>query len=178
VTSSEEFDRLVDGYSAEIFAYLWRILHDYEDAEDCLQEVFLRAYRAYHRLGSDSNHRAWLYKIAANTAFSFRRKRARHESREVDLDLNRIAGGDLPEDKIEWKERIALLREAVEELPERQMSALIMRKYQELPYAEISAIFACSEEAVRANVYQALKKLRARFYRGKQSWSEPDAKTE
>jgi RNA polymerase sigma-70 factor (ECF subfamily) len=164
VPSGKEFDRLVKAYSAEIFAYLWRILQGYEDAEDCLQEVFLRAYQAFHRLRTDSNYRAWLYKIATHTAFSFRRKRTRHEGREVSIDLDQISGGHLPADQLEWKEHIAFLWEAIEKLPNRQRSALIMRKYQELSYEEISAILDCSQEAARANVYQALKKLRAGFY--------------
>lgn len=69
------FETLVDEYGKEIFGYLWRMLYDTHDAEDCLQETFLKAFRVYTRTRPDSNYRAWLYKIATNTARTFALKR-------------------------------------------------------------------------------------------------------
>ena len=63
-----QFEALVDAHSGELFAYLWRMLGDEAQAQDCLQDTFLRAYRAYERLEDSSYLRAWLYKIATNTA--------------------------------------------------------------------------------------------------------------
>ncbi|HJS29118.1 MAG TPA: RNA polymerase sigma factor, partial [Anaerolineales bacterium] len=65
-----EFDSLVQAYSPEIFAYLWRIFQDKQRAEDCLQDTFLKAYTAYDRFNWPGYPRAWLYRIATNTAFS------------------------------------------------------------------------------------------------------------
>jgi RNA polymerase sigma-70 factor (ECF subfamily) len=158
-----EFDEVVEKYSHEIFAYLWRLLNGTRDAEDCLQEVFLRAFQAFDRLGQDANIRAWLYTIATNTSISFRRKRSRVELHEFILEIELPSQEVLPEVQVEWNERLKVVLETIDVLPDRQRAALMMRKYQELSYAEISEILGCSQETARANVYQALKKLRERY---------------
>ena len=158
-----KFEDVVEMYSAEIFAYLWRLLDGKYDAEDCLQEVFLRAFKAYDRLNQDANIRAWLYKIATNTAISFRKKRMRMESQELIVDYDLISPEPTPDDRVELKEQFMHLMAAVNTLPDRQRSALMLRKYQDCSYAEISQILDCSQEAARANVYQAMKKLRIKY---------------
>jgi RNA polymerase sigma-70 factor (ECF subfamily) len=163
VPSINEFESVVDMYSGEIFTYLWRLLDGHTDAEDCLQEVFLRAYKAFERLEQGANVRAWLYKIATNTSISFRKKRNRVDSHELIVDFDIASAALLPEDRVVRKERLVMLMRAINDLPHRQRSALMMRKYQELSYAEISEILGCSQDAARANVYQALKKLREKY---------------
>jgi len=166
VSSKPDFDSIIELYSAEIFAYLWRQLNGREDAEDCLQEVYLRAFKAYDRLNEDPHIRAWLYKIATNEAISYRRKRNRNYALNVQIDYDFLSSDLSPIDQLELKERFEVLMGAIKALPNRQRSALLMRKYQELSYVDISRILDCSEEAARANVYQALKKLRTRFLDG------------
>lgn len=161
-----DFDTVIEIYSAEIFAYLWRQLNGREDAEDCLQEVFLRAFKAYDRLDEEPHIRAWLYRIATNEAISFRRKRDRNPAYSITSDLYLKSNEPSPMDQLEIKEHVGILMRAIETLPNRQRSALLMRKYQELSFADISAILDCSQEAARANVYQALRKLRVRFSEG------------
>ena len=158
MSSKPDFDSVIELYSVEIFAYLWRQLGGREDAEDCLQEVFVRAFKAYDRLNENPHIRAWLYKIATNEANSFRRKRDRNLSHNVDIDFDFIASDPSPMEQLELKERVDIIMGAVDTLPPRQRSAFLMRKYQELSYAEISRILDCSEGTARANVYQALKK--------------------
>ena len=72
----QPFEKLVEMHQDEIFAYLWRIIPG-DQAEDCLQETFLRAFRAYERTALDSNYRAWLYKIATNVARTAHTRRQR-----------------------------------------------------------------------------------------------------
>lgn len=158
-----DFDELVERHSAEIFAYVWRLLREAHDAEDCLQETFLRAFRSYGRVRAGTNYRAWLYKIATNTARSQWKRRKRSEIRTVDLDPEQRADEMPVADRVEQKTLLAAVTRAVEELPAQQRAALIMRKYQELSYAEIAAALECTEAAARANVYQAVKKLQAKF---------------
>jgi RNA polymerase sigma-70 factor (ECF subfamily) len=158
-----EFEALVEKHSAEIFAYIWRMLRDTPDAEDCLQETFLRAYRAYARLPIDANHRAWLYKIATNSARTHIQRRTRDQRRMSDLDPDLQADHSSPLDRVAQREQLASMAQAVESLPYQQQAALIMKKYQDLSYEAIASALNCSEDAARANVYQALKKLRAQF---------------
>ena len=158
-----DFDELVEQHSGEIFAYVWRLLRDVHDAEDCLQETFLRAFRSYGRVRTGTNYRAWLYKIATNTARSQWKRRKRSETSTADLDPDLQAGEMSVADRAEQKALLAAVARAVENLPDQQRAALIMRKYQELSYTEIAAALECSEAAARANVYQAVKKVRQRI---------------
>ncbi len=157
------FDTLVERHGRELHAYLWRMLGNNHDAEDCLQEAFLRAYRAYARLDDGANIRAWLYRIAGNQARTqFRQRRVRF-GRERELVQEEAARGPSTEQTVESKLRLEEVRVAVEALPMKQRQALILRKYQEMDYAEIAEVLECSAQAARANVYQALKRLRIRF---------------
>ena len=156
-----DFESLVQTHSAAVFGYLWRLLRDEADAEDCLQETYLRAYKAFARLDGHTNPTAWLYRIATNTARTYQRRRARTTSRTAELDPERMPGGEGPPELAERRQALAAVAEAVKALPYQQRAALILRKYQGLGYAEIAAALDCSESAARANVYQGLKKLRA-----------------
>ena len=161
----EEFNSVVEIYSEEIFAYLWRWLNGHEDAEDCLQEVFLRAFKAFNRLNEGSNIRAWLYKIATNTAITFRNKRSRREDKELLIEADLRSLEPSPMDQVLSKEQMVSILEAVESLPPKQRAALIMRKYQGFSYDEIAGVLECSQESARANVYQGIRKLRGKFSR-------------
>jgi RNA polymerase sigma-70 factor (ECF subfamily) len=165
VSPLEEFNSVVEIYSEEIFAYLWRWLNGHEDAEDCLQEVFLRAFKAFNRLNEGSNIRAWLYKIATNTAITFRNKRSRREDKELLIEADLRSLEPSPMDQVLSKEQMLSILEAVESLPPKQRAALIMRKYQGFSYDEIAGVLECSQESARANVYQGIRKLRGKFSR-------------
>ncbi len=154
------FDTLVDQHNREIFAYLWRMMRDPQDAEDALQETFIRAFRGLPRLQDDSNLRAWLYKIATNVAYSQLKKRTRNASRTTDLtDFTPIVTFD----NLEQHDLLEAVLQAVEQLPHKQQAALMLRNYQGFSYAEIGTTLDCSPESARANVYQAVKKLRIQF---------------
>lgn len=132
-------------------------------AEDCLQDVYLRAFRAYPRLPVQANHRAWLYRIATNVARSAWKRRGREAARTASLDEAVHGRSRSTEEHLERSQELAELRRAVEALPSRQREALILRRYQGLAYDGIAQVLGCSPEAARANAYQALKKLRSVF---------------
>jgi RNA polymerase sigma-70 factor (ECF subfamily) len=161
MVTKPDFEVLIERHSGELYGYLWRLTGNESDASDCLQDTFLRAFKAYARLRDFSQLRAWLYKIATNSARSMysRNHRRRTEpleepiaSREKAVDVQVVESTQLAE-----------VKAAVMQLPDRQRAALMMRKYQELEYAEIAEALDCSEDSARANVYQALKKLREQF---------------
>ena len=140
-----EFDDIVHRHSEEIYAYLWRMLRDSTDVEDCLQEAFLKAFKAYPKLRPNSNHRAWLYKIASNTAKNHLRKAANH--RETPL----FPEGLWPQaDAVD--DRVQEIYQSMQMLPFKQRTSLMMRKYQQLSYEEIGIALNCSPESTRANV--------------------------
>ncbi len=170
-TNTPEFESLMETHTPEIFAYLWRLMGDGHDAEDCLQETFMRAYRAYDRFqgqadaGRASHPRAWLYTIATNVARTELRRRSRRLSQTGPLDAQLPVSSADPARQAEDRIKLAQIRAAVDALPPRQKAALLLRKYQSLSYHEIAAVLDCTETAARAHVYQALKKLRREFGR-------------
>ena len=155
-----EFSSLIDSYGSELFAYLYRYTGGTMDAEDCLQETLLRAFRAYARTSPGSNFRAWLYAIATNVARSHHRRQVRSLGHERPLEPDMPSKGAGPAQVTEQRLVMDAVRKAVAGLPDKQRAALILRKYQGLGYAEIGQLIACSPESARANVYQALRSLR------------------
>jgi RNA polymerase sigma factor (sigma-70 family) len=122
------------------------------DADDCFQETFLAALRAYPKLRGESNLRAWVLTIATRKAIDHGRARARRAvpARQLpERPTNEEADGD-PE-----------LWRAVRGLPPMQRAAVVHRYVLDLPYAEVAAAIGCSEEAARANAMEGRKKLRA-----------------
>lgn len=156
------FNLLVQNHSREIFHYLFRMLGQVQTAEDALQDAFLRAYQAYDRLDDQANTRAWLYRIAGNVA---RTQLKRHQRARDNHALHENLHDSSPSvaAQVESRERLRVLAQAVQQLPHQQRAALTLRKYQGLSYTEIGTALNCTPEAARANVYQALKKLRQTF---------------
>jgi RNA polymerase sigma-70 factor (ECF subfamily) len=156
---AQPFAELAERHRAEILAYLTRLLGDRTEAEDVCQDVFVRALGAFERLPSDANTRAWLYRIATNAGLNAARGRRRRRRRTVDVDPD-----TLPAKVVALAERRAELfavARATAALPPRQRAALMLRQFQGLGYAEIATALGGTTAGARANVYQALKKLRA-----------------
>ena len=159
------FEQLIDRHHAELFAYLWRLLGKARgsdsalEVEDLVQEVFLRAYKNYARLRPDSNPRAWLYKIATNCAFTKLRRVKKWREKASELGNRAIQSSDSPG----RAPMAARLRSLVGDLPAKQRTCVTLRYLQDLDYAEIAQTLNCSEESARANVYQGIQRLRAKF---------------
>lgn len=157
------FDDLVDRHHGEIFRYSLHLTRNRSDADDLYQETLIKAYRAFDRLDGAANHRAWLYRIATNTFLSGKRRSNREDS--LDAAGETIVPVD-PADHAADLEARDLLHEVerfIASLPDKQRIALILRKYQEMGYADIAANLKCSEAAARANVHEALRKVRDCF---------------
>jgi RNA polymerase sigma factor (sigma-70 family) len=125
------------------------------EADDCFQETWIAALRAYPRLRRGDNLRAWLLRIAQNKAIDLHRSRGR---RPVPIESvperAAAAGADLvPDDEPE-------LWAAVRELPSKQRTAVFCRTVLGMPYDELALLLESSEDAARRNVFEGLRKLR------------------
>ncbi len=161
--AATSFEAVLARYQGEIYRYTIHLTRNRTDADDLYQETLLKAYRAFGRLDGAANHRAWLYRIATNTFLSDRRKRGREAGLDEATEQALTAA---PDDHAAGLDARDLLREVesfVAALPVKQRVALILRKHHELGYAEIAATLKCSEAAARANVHEALRKLRQSF---------------
>ena len=156
------FDQAVATHHGEIHRYLRRATTRVSEADDLSQETFLRAYRAWHRLPSDANVRAWLFAIATNLVRNHargesRRRRAYEEVRATRVET--VADG--PEGTMIFNEARQLIENVVSGLPLKQRLAFVLRKVHDLDYDTIGASLECSSDSARAHVFQALKKIRA-----------------
>lgn len=159
------FEVMLSTFGSEIFAFLWRVVGDGPEAEDCLQDTFLRAFRANPGLEEIENRRAWLYAIAYNVARAHLRRRKISAERSAVLEEERADGGDTVERIVERRQDLERVRRAMDALPDKQKAALMLRKYHGLEYVEIAAVLGGTQDAARANVYQGLKRLREVFAR-------------
>ena len=152
------FQVFLDEHRLVVYRFLLRAVGP-DDADDCFQETFLSALRAYPKLRDGSNLRGWVLAIASRKAIDAGRARARrpipvaeidHRARSTDgSEVARMAFGSVDP-----------LWETVAGLPPRQRVALVHRVVLDRSYAETAQAMGSSEETARANVYQALKKLR------------------
>jgi RNA polymerase sigma-70 factor (ECF subfamily) len=164
------FEELIDRHHDEIYGYLWRLLNrsGYADsaaeAQDLTQEVFLRAYQAFERLRPNSNHRAWLYKIATNCAYSLLKKSRRETDRTSSLSDEEIPVSTDTKRSLEAQvtrnETIEAIQRLIIALPYKQRAAVVLRHAQGLSYSGIAQALDCSADSARANVYQGLRRLR------------------
>lgn len=157
------FDDVLARYQAEIYRYVLRLCRNRTDADDLYQETLLKAYRAFGRLDGAANHRAWLYKIATNTFLSDRRKLGRESPLDEERAAEVPAAATDDAARLDARDLLREVEEAVAALPPKQRVALVQRKHQGLEYAEIAANLRSSEAAARASVHEALRKLRERF---------------
>jgi RNA polymerase sigma factor (sigma-70 family) len=143
------FQVLLDEYADDVMAVL-RGAVGREGAEDCFQETFLAALRAYPSLKDDGNLRGWLITIAHRKAIDHHRARGRRP-----LPVAEVAEGAVedpaPSDGV-WA--------AVGALPPKQRAAVALRFASDLPHAEIAEALGCSPEAARRSLHEGLKRLR------------------
>ncbi|HEY7933975.1 MAG TPA: sigma-70 family RNA polymerase sigma factor [Solirubrobacteraceae bacterium] len=147
------FQIFLDTYREEVWRFLVASVGR-EHADDCFQETFISALRAYPRLRAKSNLRAWVLTIAHRKAMDHHRTRARQELPAEDIDALATEQSLAPraQDQALW--------DAVRELPGRQRSAVLLRFGADLAHSEIAAAIGCSEEAARRSVHEGLAKLR------------------
>jgi RNA polymerase sigma factor (sigma-70 family) len=152
-TALPPFQRFLDTHRELVWRFLVSSV-GHPEAEDCFQETFIAALRAYPRARADSNLRAWVLTIAHRKALDAHRGRARRALPVADLAAvdGRVAPAASVGDRELWA--------AVGALPARQRSAVAMRFLADLPHREIAAAIGCSEEAARRSLHEGLKKLR------------------
>lgn len=160
-----DFGALVDRHQAEVLRYLRRLTGEATLAEDLFQDTFLRAFGRFSRLRAGSNPRAWLYRIATNVFLNHRRSRGRRS--EVALTVDLPSGAPSPETAHDGTAALGALKTAIGRLPPRQRAAFVQRRLQGLGYREVSEALGGTEAAARANVYQAVRRLRRELSGGR-----------
>jgi RNA polymerase sigma factor (sigma-70 family) len=151
------FQQLLDAHGRDVHRFLVATVGR-TDADDCYQDTWLAALRAYPELKSDKNLKSWILTVAHHKAIDHIRARARHATPVPETPERAAAqaegtlGGERPE-----------LWEQVRSLPPKQRTALALRFVADAGYGEISTVMETSEEAARRNVHEGLKRLRTEY---------------
>ena len=166
------FELLLHRYRTPLVNFLYRMVRNREQAEDLAQEVFVRVYRAREDYVPSAKFTTWLFRIATNLALnSVRDTRYRKLEVSIDAPISETEDGDertldIPEKHPNIEQHLVedarrkMIRHAIDKLPEKQRAAVLLHKYQELDYAEIAKILACSESALKSLLFRAYESLR------------------
>ena len=171
---------LIDRWERPLFRFVYRMMPRAEDAQDICQETFLRVYDKAGRFDPSSRFSTWMYQIALNLCRDQMRKKKRWgalvlpAAHRADDDenaaLNRFAGDEDPAEDVERTEKVALVRQAMLDLPGDQREVLVMKEYEGMKFKEIAAIVGCSESTVKSRMYYGLRNLRRAL--ADRGWSE------
>ncbi len=151
------FQTLLDAHGRDVHRFLVASVGRI-DADDCYQETWIAALRAYPRLRDASNLRSWIFTVAHRKAIDHVRSR-----RRVAVPVGEVPEPDTPLEAPNPHELDDDLWARVRELPPKQRTALALRYVADAGYDEISSVMGTSEDAARRNVHEALKRLRTEY---------------
>ena len=153
----KEFESIVREYSEQLYWQIRRIVLTHEDANDVLQNTFLKAWNAYDSFNRDSKVSTWITRIAINESLDFLRRNKHQVSADSD-DLS-VAKGLLADDFFDGNETEAMLHEAISQLPDVQRTVFNLRYFDEMKYSDMSKILNTSEGSLKASYHIAVKKI-------------------
>jgi RNA polymerase sigma-70 factor, ECF subfamily len=159
------FERIIMRYERRVLSLAWRLLGRPEDAQDAAQEVFLRAFRYLRRFDRRRPFEPWLMKMTVNVCHDLGKKRLQQSS--AVFDPEQLPATASPHDDLHLEERKSMLYSALQELPEKERAAIVLRDIEGLSTAEVAEILGSSEATVRSQVSTARVKIRKAVERGR-----------
>jgi RNA polymerase sigma-70 factor (ECF subfamily) len=158
-TKEKGYTAIIKKYQEKLYWHIRRMVVEHEDANDVLQNMFIKVWKGLDNFREDSQLYTWLYRIANNESLTFidqKKKKSTTSFSDVENGLsNQLkADRDFDGNKIEWK-----LQLAIQQLPDKQKSVFMLRYYEEMPYEEMSRVLETSEGALKASYHHAVKKI-------------------
>lgn len=166
---TEAFRVLVDRYSRKVFRLAYRMTRNEQDAEDVVQETFLRAYRRLRQFESRSSFGTWIFRIAVNVALDLTRKLGRYEQVEQPMGsdedgaerIAQLPAAEPAPDRILLSGELKHKMESVlAEMSPQVRAAFVMRHYEGMPIEEIGSVLGLKASATKNSIYRAVQKLR------------------
>jgi RNA polymerase sigma factor (sigma-70 family) len=159
VTKERAFTTLIKKYQERLYWHIRRLVVDHDDANDVLQNVFIRVWNGLENFKEESQLYTWLYRIGTNESLTFieqQKKRSAVSLSDVESGLSNkiMADKHFDPNRLEWK-----LQLAIQQLPEKQRVVFSLRYYDEMPYEEMSRVLETSEGALKASYHHAVKKI-------------------
>ena len=149
---------IVDQYSQSLYWKIRSIVLTHEDADDVLQNTFLKAWKSLPTFQGKAKLSTWLYRIAINESLDFLRRQKAATLSSADADLS-VANRLLADDYFDGDKSQAVLQEAIATLPDVQRTVFTLRYYDEMKYSEISEILGTSVGSLKASYHIAVQKI-------------------
>ena len=153
-----EFSMIVSQYSETLYWKIRRMVLDHDDADDVLQNVFVKAWNNFESFQNKSKISTWLYRIAINESLDFLRRQKKFQVVNADESVS-MANRLMADDYFDGDRAQALLQEAIARLPDVQRAVFNLRYYDEMKYSEISKILGTTEGALKASYHIAVGKI-------------------
>jgi RNA polymerase sigma-70 factor (ECF subfamily) len=159
-TKERAFTAIIKKYQEKLYWHVRRLVVAHDDANDVLQNVFIKVWNGLANFREDSQLYTWLYRIATNESLSFLEQQKRRGTISLDDEGSETLANQVKADtnfdanKLEWK-----LQVAIQQLPEKQRLVFNLRYFDEMPYQEMSRILDTSEGALKASYHHAAKKI-------------------
>lgn len=159
-TKEKAFTDIVKKYQERLYWHIRRLVIDHDDADDVIQNTFIKAWKGLDNFREDSQLYTWLYRIGTNESLTFleqKKKKNNHTSLsdlEESLSNQVKASENFDGQKLEWK-----LQLAIQQLPEKQRVVFNLRYFDEMPYEEMSQVLETSVGALKASYHHAAKKI-------------------
>lgn len=163
-SSDKAATAFVRKHQSFVFSCALRYLNNYDEAEDASQEVFIKALKNLHKFRRTSNIKTWLYKITANTCINIKRKKSVLSifGKSSLSDAENLPGNTrAPDYELENSDFQIKFSNILANLPEKQRETFALRYFDNMTYEEISNILGTSIGGLKANYYQAVKKIAA-----------------
>jgi RNA polymerase sigma-70 factor (ECF subfamily) len=155
------FRLLVQQYRERLYYHVRRMVGNHEDADDVLQNCFVKVYRNISRFQQNSKLYTWLYRIATNEALTFLEKRKRISTTSLDNEDANWNNRLKAESFVNEDRAVEILKRAIESLPNKQKTVFNLRYYDEMTYADMSEVLETSQGALKASYHHAVKKIEA-----------------
>ena len=158
-TQEQAFRNLMTLYKERLYWHIRKIVLSHDDADDVLQNTFIKIFKNIHSFKENSKLYSWMYRIATNEAITFINKKAANQHIDIS-DLQYKMADDLQEDQYYSGDEIQqLLQKAIFTLPQKQQLVFNMKYFDEMKYSEMSEILETSVGALKASYFHAVKKV-------------------
>ena len=162
-TCREAFGEVVKAYSEQLYWQIRRMVLSHDDANDVLQNTFIKAWSNIGSFRGDAKFSTWLYKIAVNESITFINKKKVQNNISLDDDSSFLTSNLEADRYFDGDEAQLKLQKAIATLPDKQRLVFNMRYYDEMKYEDVSEILGTSVGALKASYHHAVKKIESFF---------------